>query len=231
MVCWAILLLGVPASILEAGSPSVPMTLTNREIGDKYDAFAAWYDRSQRFNEWLLGVTRFRRELIGQASGEVLEVAAGTGRNFPFYSARCRITAVDVSPLMLARAEVLARRTQLDASFAVMEAEALAFPDASFDTVVSTLSTCTFPDPVKALHEMGRVSRSDGRILLLEHGHSNRRWLASLQDRFADRQAKALGCHWNREPLELVRQAGLDVVASRRTRRGVYHSIRAKRQG
>ena len=55
-----------------------------------------------------------------------------------------------------------------------MDAEHLAFKDGSFDTVVSTLGTCTFPDPVEALREMRRVCRPGGTVLLLEHGRSNR---------------------------------------------------------
>ena len=72
-----------------------------------------------------------------------------------------------------------------------------------------------------------RVCRADGRVLLLEHGRSNREWLARWQDRHADQFAKPLGCHWNREPLELVRQAGLKVNNSRRVFFGVFHRIEA----
>jgi ubiquinone/menaquinone biosynthesis C-methylase UbiE len=90
------------------------------------------------------------------------------------------------------------------------------------------LSTCTFPDPIQALREMSRVCRRDGRILLVEHGRSDRGWAARYQDRRAEAHARMIGCHWNREPLELVRQAGLQVTRADRRFLGVFHSIEAR---
>jgi ubiquinone/menaquinone biosynthesis C-methylase UbiE len=109
-----------------------------------------------------------------------------------------------------------------------MDAEALGFPDRAFDTVVSTLSTCTFPNPVHALREMSRVCRLDGAVLLIEHGRSNREWLARRQDRGADAHERRFGCRWNREPLELVREAGLAIVRADRRFAGIFHAIEAR---
>ncbi len=109
----------------------------------------------------------------------------------------------------------------------VMDGEALDFPDRHFDTVVSTLTLCTFPDPVAALREMARVCNAEGRILLLEHGRSDREWLGRWQDRRADRHAEKLGCHWNRKPLELIHQAELKFLSIRSTFFGVIHEIEA----
>jgi hypothetical protein len=52
-------------------------------------------------------------------------------------------------------------------------------------------------------------------------------WLGRWQTKLADRHAMQLGCHWNRETLELVRQAGLKVHNSRRVFFGVFHQIEA----
>jgi len=110
----------------------------------------------------------------------------------------------------------------------VMDAHKLEFPDASFDTVTSTLSTCTFPDPIQALQEMKRVCRTDGQILLLEHGHSSMSWLANYQDRrVLQHYQQHAGCRWNQDPLDLVRAAGLKVLSSRRFGLGMFHSIEA----
>lgn len=103
----------------------------------------------------------------------------------------------------------------------------LAFRDGSFDTVVSTLSTCTFPDPVEALREMRRVCRPGGRILLLEHGRSTRPGVAAWQDRRTAKHAAHLGCWWNREPLDNVRRAGLEPRSTTRTFLGIVHVIHA----
>lgn len=129
---------------------------------------------------------------------------------------------------MLSVTRKRAAKLSLDVSFLLADAEALPFPEKSFDTVVSSLTTCTFPNPVAALREMARVCLPQGRILLLEHGRSNREWLGRLQDRRADRHARQLGCHWNREPLELVQEASLNVVEAQRVFFGIFHEIQAE---
>ncbi len=116
----------------------------------------------------------------------------------------------------------------MDVCFSLTDAEALSFSDKSFDTVVSSLSTCTFPHPVAALQEMARVCRPGGRILLVEHGRSEREWLGHWQDRHADQFAKPMACHWSRETLKLVREAGLKVVAVQRFFFGIFHEIQAE---
>lgn len=195
-------------------------------LQQRYDKAARWYDRAESMLDWL-GVGRLRRELLAKASGDVLEVAVGTGKNLPHYPRGCTITAADLSPNMLAVARERAERLDLDVDFRIMDAEALDFPDDSFDTVVSTLSTCTFPDPVKALREMARACRPGGKVLLLEHGRSSHPRLARFQDRRAEVFANPLGCHWNREPLELVRRAGFADITAHRTFFGVIHTVEA----
>jgi ubiquinone/menaquinone biosynthesis C-methylase UbiE len=200
---------------------------TSQEISEKYNRFARWYDWVEDVPD-VLGVSRLRRRLLKRASGKVLEVAVGTGRNLQFYHSDCQITTLDVSNEMLNVARKRAAKLSMDISFFLGDAEALPFPDKSFDTVVSSLTTCTFPNPAAALREMRRVCKSEGKILLLEHGRSDREWLARWQDRHADKYAKPLGCHWNREPpLNLVRQAGLGMNEARRTFLGIFHQIEA----
>jgi ubiquinone/menaquinone biosynthesis C-methylase UbiE len=126
---------------------------------------------------------------------------------------------------MLNIARKRAAKPSMNVSFLLADAEALPFSDESFDTVVSSLSTCTFPNPVAALKEMARVCRPQGKVLLLEHGRSDREWLGRWQDRHADQFAKPLGCHWNREPLDLVRQTGLKVYRAKRNFFGIFQQI------
>jgi ubiquinone/menaquinone biosynthesis C-methylase UbiE len=204
----------------------VPVHFTSRELSEKYDRFARWYDLVEGIPD-VLGVRKLRRRLLRPASGNVLEVAVGTGKNLRYYPRGCRIIAVDVSRQMLNVARQRAAKLSMDVSFSLADAAALPFPDKSFDTVVSSLTTCTFPNPVAALREMARVCRTDGRVLLLEHGRSDREWLGRWQDRREDSFAKQLGCHWNRKPLDLVRKAGLKINNSRRVFFGIFHHIEA----
>jgi ubiquinone/menaquinone biosynthesis C-methylase UbiE len=130
---------------------------------------------------------------------------------------------------MLNVARKRAAKLSLSVSFLVADAASLPFSDQSFDTVVSSFSTCTFPEPLTALREIARVSRAGGRILLLEHGRSEREWLGRWQDCHADQFAKPFGCHWNREPLSMVPKAGLEINDARRFMFGVFHQIEAAR--
>ena len=200
--------------------------LSQREISQKYDRFARWYDWVEGI-PGLLGVNRLRYRMLQRASGTVLEVAIGTGKNLSYYPRGCRIIGADASKEMLAVAQKRASRLQLNISFLLADAEALPFSAETFDTVVSSLSTCTFPNPVLALQEMARVCRPEGKILLLEHGRSDREWLGRFQDRTAERHAKQLGCHWNRQPLDFVRRAGLKINKAERVFFGIFNQIEA----
>jgi ubiquinone/menaquinone biosynthesis C-methylase UbiE len=200
---------------------------TSQEISRKYDGFARWYDWVEGVPD-LLGVRRLRRRLLARASGRVLEVAVGTGKNLTYYPRDCRIIALDLSSEMLKVARTRAAKLPTHVSFLVADAEALPFLDESFDTVVSSLSSCTFPNPKVAFKEMARVCRPEGRVLLLEHGRSDREWLGRWQDRHADQFAKPLGCHWNRKTLQLIKDAGLKVVTAQRNFFGIFHQVEAK---
>jgi ubiquinone/menaquinone biosynthesis C-methylase UbiE len=204
----------------------MPVKFSAAEIARKYDSIAVRYDRAERVVELLL-FNRLRRGIFSRARGAVLDVAAGTGRNLEFYPPDCRLTAIDISQGMLDIARQRANELGRAVDFQLMDGTALDFPDDRFDTVTSSLSTCTFPDPLAVLREMRRVCKPDGRILLLEHGRSSVRLFGWLQDRLADRQARAFGCHWNREPRQLVEQAGLRLVSDRTHLFGVVHVVEA----
>lgn len=202
--------------------------LTMYQIQSAYDEIADQYDKKIWFDQNILGVARLKKKLLSKATGKILEVACGTGQNFPLFAPNSEITAVDLSPNMLEFARANAIKHGLDVNLAVMDAENLEFPDGSFDMVVSTLSTCTFPNPVRALQEIKRVCQPDGMILLLEHGHSNWQWLARLQDRNEYKHYEEhAGCRWNQDPLDLVQSVGLKILKSKRSILGMFHSIEA----
>jgi ubiquinone/menaquinone biosynthesis C-methylase UbiE len=204
-----------------------PDPLAKAELQRRWDILAPNYNKADWIIEHLLGVKHLRRELLARASGDVLEVACGTGSNFPFYNGHTTLTAVDLSPGMLDQARRRANQLDLAVDLQVMDAESLAFPDASFDTVISSLSTCTVPDPVLQLREMARVCRADGRILLIEHGRSRWRWFAWYQDHTVGSALSIVGCRWNQNPFALAQEAGLRVLDSRRTGAGVFYTIEA----
>ena len=202
--------------------------MTAHQVQSAYNEIADQYEKKIWFDQHILGVARLRKNLLAKATGKILEVACGTGLNIPLFPTGSDITAVDLSSNMLEVARANAIKHNLNVNLAVMDAEHLEFPDGSFDTVISTLSTCTFPNPLKALDEIKRVCRLDGLILLLEHGHSNLPWLAKFQDRneYQHYQDHA-GCRWNQDSLDLVQSAGIKVLKSKRNILGMFHSIEA----
>ena len=204
--------------------------MNKHEVQKKYDKFAPWYDLLEEVQE-LLGLRKLRHRLVQRASGKVLEVAVGTGKNLRYYPKSCEIAGGDLSEAMMKIARKRATHMGLSLPFLAIDAESLPFHDKSFDTIVSSLSLCTFSDPIAALREMARVCRKDGHILLLEHGRSDHKWLGRWQDQRVDRHAKPLGCYWNREPLELVHQAGLKLLRGSRIFFGVFHVLEATPNG
>ncbi|MGQ3685759.1 MAG: class I SAM-dependent methyltransferase [Candidatus Loosdrechtia sp.] len=201
-----------------------------KEIRQKYDTFASFYNLIEGIPE-LFVIRHLRKKLIPQATGKVLEIAVGTGKNLCYYPEICQITGIDNSTAMVKIARKRMKKLKRHVTFFIMDASTLAFRDQSFDTVVSSLCLCTFADPVAALIEMDRVCRTDGQILLLEHGRSSQKWLRSLQDCTVDCCVKGLGCHWNREPLNLIRQAGLRIVYAQCSFLGVFYLIKARPSG
>lgn len=195
-------------------------------IREKYNRFAHKYNLVQSYLE--LVVRRLRRQLLRHAAGNILEIAVGTGKNLRFYPEHSNITAIDLSQGMLAIAKKKAKKTSHNIAFKIMDAENLAFRDNSFDTVVTTLSLCTFLDPIAALKEMVRVCKPDGKIMLLENGRSNLGMIARFQDIRAEEHAKLLNSYWNRNPLELAKKAGLQDIDYRHVFFGIFHIIHAR---
>jgi ubiquinone/menaquinone biosynthesis C-methylase UbiE len=106
-------------------------------------------------------------------------------------------------------------------------AEHLPFDDASFDTVVCTLSLCSVVDDRAAIGEMRRVLRPGGQLLLLDHVAADNRVLLALQRLWEMFSVRLAGDYQTRHPLPLVEQAGLVVRDSRRSRAGTVERLRA----
>ena len=196
----------------------VPPTETER-VRRIFDKQAPKYDQSMSRFERLLFAGN-REWVCGQAKGDVLELAAGTARNLPYYPAGVRVTGVELSPEMAElgrkRAEELGREIEM----LVGDAEALDFPDQSFDTVVCTYGLCTIPDDAAAVREAKRVLRPGGRILLAEHVRSPNPVVRTIQrvlEPFAHRFG---GDHLLREPLDHLAQEGFLVEKVKRSKAG-----------
>ncbi len=170
------------------------------------------------------------REWLGaHAEGRILEVAVGTGRNLPFYSADSIITGIELSPAMLTIAQQRAADLGIHATLRVGDAQALPFDDEAFDTVVCGLSLCTIPDPATAIGEMHRVLIPGGRLLLLDHVASTWPAIWAAQWLFERMTIRTAGEHLTRRQLPLVRTAGFDIVEVQRLKAGSVERIFARK--
>ncbi len=202
-----------------------PSTTGARErVRDHYEERASSYDRVIRLPEALLFADG-RRWACEQAQGEVLELAAGTGRNLPYYGDDVRLTAIELSPAMLGVARGRAERLGRPADLRVGDAEALDFPDERFDTVVATLALCSIPDDRRAVAEARRVLRPGGRLVLLEHVRSPVDAVRAVQ-RLLDPLFIRFECdHLLREPLDHVRAESLEVESCQRFKWGLVERL------
>ena len=191
---------------------------------------APTYDRRMAFFERVL-FGAGREWMCSRASGEVLEVAVGTGRNFTFYPQGVRLSAIDLSPAMLEIARKRAEELGVDADLREGDAQQLPFPDASFDTEVCTLSLCNIPDDRVAIAEMNRVLRPGGRLLLLDHVRaSSKVWLAV--QRVLEPLPRRFSCeHLLRRPLEHVLAEGFEVEQRERSKAGIVERLSARKPG
>jgi ubiquinone/menaquinone biosynthesis C-methylase UbiE len=172
--------------------------LLSRFYAALYDLFIAAGERR--------GMAAMRRELLTAATGRVLEIGAGTGRNITGYPPDLTgLVLTEPDRGMLGRLRTRLRRTDHAVTVLPAAAESLPFPSATFDTVISTLVLCTVPDPAAAIDEVLRVLRPGGRLLFIEHVRADDARLARRQDRWhRPWRAFAAGCHCNRPTLALL---------------------------
>ena len=193
-----------------------------------WDRHAKTYDREMRFfDRVLFGDTR--NWICQQATGQVLEVAIGTGLNLEHYPPKATVTGIELSPGMLAiarrRAEELGRQVELR----VGDAEALEIPSTTFDTVVCTFSLCAIPDHHKALTEMMRILRPGGVLLLADHVASSYRVLRASQRVLELVTVPLGGEHFLRRPIEHVRAAGFRIDRHDRFAAGIVERLAARK--
>jgi ubiquinone/menaquinone biosynthesis C-methylase UbiE len=193
-----------------------------------WDKHAGSYDREMGFfDRHLFGDSR--HWVCSRAFGEVLEVAIGTGLNLAHYPPEVRLTGMEWSPAMLDIARRRAGQLGREVDLREGDAQALEFPDARFDTVVCTFSLCAIPDDRQALHEMARVLRPRGLLLLADHVEAAA-WPARAVQRLIELVTVPLGGeHFRRRPITHVRAMGFGIEAHQRFKLGIVERLAARK--
>ena len=179
-----------------------------------------WYERLilPRLIDLTCGLEQIaeqRRKIVPEASGRVLELGFGSGRNLPFYdpSRIEELWGLEPSREMLNLTEGRVADAPFPVTLLESPGEAIPLESGSIDTAVSTYTLCTIPDPIQALREVARVLKPGGRLLFAEHGRapdrSVRKWQARLTPIW---KRVAGGCHLDRNIPELLRKAGFDIL-------------------
>ena len=205
---------------------------TNSQVRKYFDKHAGSYDRQMGFCErHLLG--EHRAWATSQATGDVLELAIGTGLNLTLYPQSVRrVLGVELSEGMvdLARARISEAGIGDRIEVTQGDVQNLDLPAEAFDTVLSTYTVCTIPSPETALAEACRVLRPGGRLIMVEHGPAARQWVRAGQHLINPLSIRFQADHILRDPVPFALDAGFEIVQSDQTGWSglVYRVVTAK---
>lgn len=188
-----------------------------------YDQFAPQYDDVMRpLERWFL--TRLRTQVFSllPRNSRVLELGAGTGRNFSFYPADTTGVASEPSLEMLKIARGKKRPEAL--RLVQSRAEELPFGSSVFDAAFATLVFCSVSSPPMVFAELRRVVRSGGTVLLLEHVRPGG-LLGPIFDLINLISLPLFEDHFNRRTADDARAAGLQVVGVEKSLGGAINLI------
>ena len=178
----------------------------------KYDRAAKLYDffTSAAEKKWY---SKWRREFFTPLTGKILEVGIGTGKSLPSYDEEAEVTGIDFSKKMLQRSrQKLADLERKNITLKEMNVESLDFPDNSFDYVLTSCVLCSVPRCVRALGEMRRVVKPEGRVIMLEHVLSRNRLIAAIEHIHNPFTRLLLGVNVNRDTQQNIIKAGMEIV-------------------
>jgi ubiquinone/menaquinone biosynthesis C-methylase UbiE len=176
-----------------------------------------------RFNAWLFraldGYMHARYEHVKRAhfgglARTVLELGAGDGTNFRYLDRGTHVIAIEPNAHMHASLRAAARSAGVTVDVRAACAERLPLPDASVESVISSLVLCSVADPVRALCEIRRVLRPGGRYCCVEHVAAPAGTAVARIQRAVARPWRWVfeGCDTARDLVTLLREAGFASV-------------------
>lgn len=178
----------------------------------------------------------WRASLLSQAFGAILEIGPGTGANLPYYpSAVSSLSLLEPEKNMARQLnEKISHFTRFPIELLSGNAESIPYPDATFNTIVSTLVLCSVKNPKKALAELNRVLAPNGKLIFIEHVAACKntprfKWQRRFEPFW---KFIALGCHLTRDTETLLTESGFEISdITRQSIRGVPSIVRPSIRG
>jgi ubiquinone/menaquinone biosynthesis C-methylase UbiE len=152
----------------------------------------------------------FKEELFSHMEGRILFLALGTGLDIETFPPGKTITAIDISPKMLAVAQPRIAAYNGEISARVMDVHDMAFTDDSFDQVFTSCTFCSVPRPVEGLRALRRVLKPGGELFMFEHTGSRYYPFRIMMDVMTQLTRK-VGPEMNRTTLANVQAAGFQL--------------------
>ena len=179
---------------------------------NKYNRLARVYDLFHKPVE-KIWFGKWRKKYLAPLTGKILEVGIGTGKNIDYYNKNAEVIGIDFSEKMLEKAkERLINSNKKNITLKQMDAENLKFKDNSFDYVVTTFVFCSIPNPVKALTEINRVLKPNGKLIMIEHVLSKNK-IISLIERIHNPLTKFfMGVNINRDTKQNIIDLGMIIA-------------------
>ena len=153
----------------------------------------------------------WRKQLLSYSRGSILEIGVGNGNNFKYYPPGVKVTATEPGPRTIEKAKQAASAYAVKADFIESTADALEFPESSFDTIICTFSLSAYEKPAQILERFDKWCRPDGTILLLEYGLSKYSLVNWLQRKWEPYHFRRTGSHINRDMLAIISASKLRV--------------------
>ena len=155
-----------------------------------------------------------RKKVVPEASGTILEIGIGSGLNIPYYqkSKINKVIGLEPSEQLCKMAKKTADDNNFSIDFLVNGAEEIELPSNSIDTILLTYTLCSIPEPYRALKEIMRVMKADGRILFCEHGIAPEEVVQKWQNRINPLWGKLFGgCNINRDIPNILKNGGFKI--------------------
>jgi ubiquinone/menaquinone biosynthesis C-methylase UbiE len=182
---------------------------TETKWWNKWDNAARTFDLMNSGIELRYGERK--REWFARSKGLTLLVAVGTGLDLQYFPSGHNIVGLDISSKMLEKAKGKLDGSVSKTRLVRADVQMLGFADNTFDTVVTSCTFCSVPDPVAGLKELYRVMKPEGALLMFEHVRSNIFWIGPMMDLMTCVSRK-FGPDLNRRTRENVTLAGFRIT-------------------